>query len=218
MQGEVRVVDHVPSAFRDVVVERVRSSIALSGGDTARRCYELLAVAPVAWSGVDVFMSDERWVPVSDPESNEGMARIAFLDQVEPKAIHSMYRNGMTFEEAAVAYDVLVRSRPPIDLVHLGLGPDGHTASLFPGSRALDVEDRFVIATGDDLHPHPRITFTYPGIAHSHLVVFTVEGESKREAFGRLRAGEDLPAARVRSEEVLWLVDHAAYGPSDGSA
>ncbi|MDQ1521252.1 MAG: 6-phosphogluconolactonase [Actinomycetota bacterium] len=212
LNGELQVVDDVPSAFRDVVVERVRSSIALSGGDTARRCYELLAVAPVEWPNVEVFMSDERWVPVSDPESNEGMARIAFLDQVEPKAVHSMYRNGMTIEEAAVAYDVFLRSRPRLDLVHLGLGPDGHTASLFPGSPALDVQDRFVIATGDDAHPHPRITFTYPGIAHSHLVVFTVAGEDKHEAFNRVRAGEDLPAARVRSEQVLWLVDHAAHG------
>jgi 6-phosphogluconolactonase len=212
LNGELRVVDDVPSAFRDVVVERVRSSIALSGGGTARRCYELLAVAPVEWPNVEVFMSDERWVPVSDPDSNEGMARIVLLDQVQPKAVHSMYRSGMTIEEAAVAYDVLVRSRPPIDVVHLGLGPDGHTASLFPGSPALAVQDRFVVATGDDAHPYPRITFTYPGIAHSHLVVFTVAGESKREAFYRLRAGEDLPAARVRSEQVLWLVDHAAHG------
>jgi 6-phosphogluconolactonase len=212
MYGEVRLVDDVPSAFRDVVAERVRSSIALSGGDTARRCYELLAVAPVEWPDVEVFMSDERWVPISDPESNEGMARTAFLDQVQPRAVHSMYRNGMTIEEAAVAYDVLVRSRPPIDLVHLGLGPDGHTASLFPGSPALDVQDRFVVATGDDAHPYPRLTFTFPGIAHSHLVVFTVAGEDKREAFNRVRAGEDLPAARVRSEQVLWLVDHAAHG------
>ena len=144
-------------------------------------------------------MSDERWVPVSDPDSNEGMARTAFLDQVEPRAIHSMYRTGMTIEEAAVAYDVLVRSRPPLDVVHLGLGPDGHTASLFPGSPALEERDRFVIATGYELHPHPRVTFTFPGIAHSHLVVFTVEGEGKREALDRLRSGEDLPAASVRS-------------------
>jgi 6-phosphogluconolactonase len=218
MYGEVRLVDDVPSAFRDVVVERVRSSIALSGGGTARRCYELLAVAPVKWPDVEVFMSDERWVPISHPESNEGMARTAFLDQVQPKAVHSMYRSGMTIEEAAVAYDVLVRSRPPIELVHLGLGPDGHTASLFPGSPALDVQDRFVVDTGDDAHPYPRVTFTFPGIAHSHLVVFTVAGVDKREAFNRVRAGEDVPAARVRSEQVLWLVDHAAYGEPDGSA
>src|SRR4051794_6225264 len=94
--GEVRVVDHVPTAFRDIVVDEVRTTIALSGGDTARRCYELLAVAPVDWSTVEVFLSDERYVPISDPESNEGMARFAFLDQVHPALIHSMYRPGLS--------------------------------------------------------------------------------------------------------------------------
>jgi len=213
MEGKVQVVDDVAAAFRDVVVAEVRASIALSGGDTARRCYELLAVAPVQWGDVEVFFGDERWVPVSDPESNEGMARVAFLDQVQPRAVHSMYEAGRTIEEAADAYDALVRDRPPIDLVHLGLGPDAHTASLFPKTKdALNVTDRFVIPNGDDEHPYPRLTFTFPGIAHSHLVVFTVAGEDKREAFARVRAGDDVPAARVRGERVLWLVDPAARG------
>ena len=101
----------------------------------------------------------------------------------------------------------------PIDLVHLGLGPDGHTASLFPGSPTLDVTDRFVVTAGDELHPHPRLTFTYPAIARSPLVVFTVAGAEKRDAFARVRAGdESLPATRVRAEKVIWLADAAALG------
>jgi 6-phosphogluconolactonase len=212
LNGELQVVENVPSAFAALVAQLRPASIALSGGDTARRCYELLAVADVDWGAVEVFMSDERWVPVSDPESNEGMCRIAFLDQVQPKAVHPMYRPDLTIEEAAAEYDDLVRSVPPIDIVHLGLGPDGHTASLFPGTAALDVRDRFVVPNGDDLHPFPRLTFTYPAIARSRVAVFTVEGESKREAFARVRAGEDVPAAHVTAERVIWLVDPAAHG------
>jgi 6-phosphogluconolactonase len=212
LPGELRVVDHVPQAFSELVTREAPGSIALSGGDTARVCYELLAVADVDWGSVDVFFSDERWVPVSDPDSNEGMARRAFLDAVTPREIHSMRHAGPTIEEAASAYDELVRNSPPIDLVHLGLGPDGHTASLFPGTAALEIRDRFVVPNGDDLHPHPRITFTFPGIARSALVVVTVAGEEKRDALRRIRAGEDLPAARIRAPRVVWLADPAAAG------
>jgi 6-phosphogluconolactonase len=212
LYGELQVVEHVPSAFYDFVVRVAPRSLAISGGTTARQCYEPLAVAPLPWSEVDVFVGDERWVPPSDPESNEGMARIAFLDQVAPRAVHPMYRSGMTIDDAAREYDELVRAAPPIGLVHLGLGPDGHTASLFPGSPSLDESERFVLATGDDLHPYPRLTLTYPGIAHSEVVVFTVAGDDKREAFQRVVAGDDVPAARVRAPRVVWLVDRAAHG------
>jgi 6-phosphogluconolactonase len=212
LYGELQVVEHVPGAFYDLVVQVAPRSLAISGGTTARQCYELLAVAPLPWSDVDIYVGDERWVPPSDPESNEGMARTAFIDQVHPRAVHPMYQSGMTIDDAARAYDDVVRAAPPIGLVHLGLGPDGHTASLFPGSPALGEQERYVLATGDDLHPHPRVTLTYPGIAHSELVVFTVAGEDKREAYQRVAAGDDLPATYVRAPRVVWLVDHAAHG------
>jgi 6-phosphogluconolactonase len=109
----------------------------------------------------------------------------------------------------ADAYDALVRSVPPIDLVHLGVGPDGHTASLFPGAPQLDEAERFVVDAGDDAHPHPRITFTFPAIARSQLAVVTVAGEEKRDAWRRLQRGEDLPASRIRATRVIWLVDPA---------
>jgi 6-phosphogluconolactonase len=212
LPGELRVVDHVAQAFAALVADEAPASIALSGGATARQCYELLAVADVDWGAVTILFGDERWVPVGDPDSNEGMARFAFVDQVLPREVHSMRHAGDTTEEAADAYDRLVRDFGAIDLVHLGLGPDGHTASLFPGSPALDERERMVVATGDDLHPHPRLTFTFPAIARARVVVFTVAGEEKREALARVKAGDDLPAARVRAERVLWLVDDAANG------
>ena len=99
-------------------------------------------------------------------------------------AVHSMTgaAPGGDLEATAAAYDAALRSRPPLDLVHLGLGPDGHTASLFPGSATLDVTDRWVVAAGDAEHPHPRLTFTYPAIASARTVVVTVAGADKRDA------------------------------------
>jgi 6-phosphogluconolactonase len=184
----------------------------LSGGSTARQCYELLAVADIDWGRVEFFFGDERWVPVDDPDSNEGMARRTFIDRASPAAVHSMRGAGRTIEDAADSYDGLLQEHLAVELVHLGLGPDGHTTSLFPGSPALQERERFVVATGDDLHPHPRLTWTFPALNRSPLVVFTVAGEEKREALMRVKAGDDLPAARVTADRVIWLVDDAANG------
>lgn len=216
LPGELRVVDHVPAAFEELVVDEAPDSIALSGGTTARQCYELLAVAAVEWADVDVFFGDERWVPIGDPDSNEGMARTAFLDTVIPGAVHSLRHAAETIDEAAANYDALLREFGSLDLVHLGLGPDGHTASLFPGTPALEEKERLVVPNGDELHPHPRLTFTYPAIARARLVVFTVAGPDKRDALDRIKADVPpkalLPAARVTADRVLWLVDPAANG------
>lgn len=209
--GEVRVVEDVGVAFAELAVAEGPATLALSGGGTARRCYQALATTPgVAWSGTQVLFGDERWVPVDHPDSNEGMARQALLDRVAPGRVHSLREAGGTPEAAAAAYDALVGSVGRLDLVHLGLGEDGHTASLFPGSPALAVDDRLVVATGDDAHAHPRVTFTLPAIGRADLVVVTVSGEAKAEAWRRLCADDDVPAARVRGGRVVWLVDPAA--------
>ena len=189
--------ENVPTAFAAMVVDTAPQSIALSGGELAQQCYESLAQTPFDWSGVDVFFGDERKVPLDHPDSNGGMARRVLLNHVRPRSVH--------FMRDADEYDALIASSPPIDLVHLGMGPDGHTASLFPGSPALDVQDRFVVETGDDLHPHPRLTFTFPAIARARFVIVTV-GEEKRATLEKVRAGEDLPATRIRAERVVWLV------------
>jgi 6-phosphogluconolactonase len=197
----MRVVDDVPAAFADVVVEEAPESIALSGGALAQRCYAALAERDVDWRGVTVLFGDERAVPVDHPDSNEGMARRTLLDHAKPAAVHSMAGLG------ADGYDALVRSMPPIELVHLGVGADGHTASLFPGAPQLEVTDRFVVDAGDEAHPHPRITFTFAAIARAQLAVVTVAGDAKREAWRRLCAGDDLPAQHIRATRVVWLVD-----------
>ena len=172
LRGDLRVVDHVPQAFAAFVAEEAPASIALSGGTTARECYGLLAAADVDWTEVEIFFGDERWVPVDDPDSNEGMARHAFVDRVLPAAVYSMRGAGETIEEAADAYDGLLREHAPVELVHLGLGPDGHTASLFPGSPALEEHERLIVATGDDL-PAARV-------AAAHVVWFVDEAANGR--------------------------------------
>jgi 6-phosphogluconolactonase len=212
-RGEIREADDVAEAFGDLVAQRKPPSIALSGGSTAEEAYAALATRGLDWSDTEVFIGDERFVPVDDPDSNEGMIRRVLFSDAQPKALHSMAGAGATVEAAAEAYDAVVRASDPIELVHLGLGPDGHTASLFPGAATLVITDRLVVSAGDELHPHPRLTFTYPAIARSPLVVFTIAGEAKREAFARVRAGDEaMPAARVTADEIIWLVDKPALG------
>ena len=209
--GTVQIVDSVPLAFARLLTQEHPKSIALSGGETAEECYAAVRATNPDWSNIDVYFGDERFVESSDPDSNEGMARRVLLDAVRPRAIHPMYQP-VEIDEAARRYDALVSAARPIDFVHLGLGPDGHTASLFPGSSTLDESKRLVVPAGDDDHPRPRLTFTYPAIERARFVVVTVAGEEKRDAVERIRSGEDLPAARIRSERVLWLGDRAALG------
>jgi 6-phosphogluconolactonase len=209
--GVVRVVPDVPQAFADLVVAESPRTLVLSGGGTAEAAYRALAAADgLHWPAVTVLFGDERFVPVDDPASNEGMARRALLDHVEPAAVHSLATAAADLDGAASAYSALVAGLAPLDLVHLGLGEDGHTASLFPGSPALDEHLALVVATGDDQHPHPRLTLTYPGIATAQLAVVTVAGAEKAEAWARLCAGEDLPASHLGAGRVVWLVDPAA--------
>lgn len=216
LQGELRIVDDVAAAFCDAVAAAWESrtgdlfTIALSGGGTARRCYEALAAragSPVDWSEVRVVWGDERCVPLDHEDSNHRLAQEALLRTVGPVAeIHPMQC------EVADEYDALI-ARLDIDLIHLGLGPDAHTASLFPASPALDAPaDRHVVPNEDPLgtNPLPRLTFTTTAIAAGRTVVVTVEGEDKRPALDRVRAGEDVPAARIDRPGVVWLTDRAA--------
>jgi 6-phosphogluconolactonase len=222
VNGTVRLVGSVPDAFAALVTEEIVASadgcrLFLSGGGTAQACYQALAARDgVDWSGVDVYLGDERCVPPDDPDSNHRMIVSTLLDAVGPvRSEHPMYGGGPP-DDAAAAYQELVATLPDLGLVHLGLGPDGHTASLFPGSAALDITEpaRTVVANRDPngVNPHDRITLTYGGIARAGRVVLTVSGASKRDAFTRIAAGEDLPAGRVHSRDILWLVDSDALG------
>jgi 6-phosphogluconolactonase len=232
VNGKIRVVDSVPEAFAQLVAETINArpsgdgfSLFLSGGSTAEECYGQLAAltgngatAPVVvdWSSVDVYLGDERCVPIDDKDSNYKMISEVLLSKVGPvRSDLPMYRSGQP-DVAAAAYQRAVEPLGPLDLIHLGVGPDGHTASLFPGSVALGIDDPavLVVANSDPNgnNPHDRITLTRPGIARGRLVVFTVSGQAKGEAFRRILAGEDLPASRVTADQVVWLVDQAAVG------
>lgn len=218
LPGEVEVVDDVPAAFARKVIESFRArggdpfSFALSGGDTARRCYECLAnqgATAIDWWKVDVYWGDERCVPHDHPDSNYYLAREALLDRVgAANATHLM-----RCTDGPDDYQLRLGALGRLDLVHLGLGPDGHTASLFPESAALDADPgRLVVMNDDPLghNPYTRMTLTFSGIERGRTVLVTVEGESKADAVGRIARGDDLPAARVRAERVVWLLDHAA--------
>lgn len=222
MNGRIERVQSVPDAFSRLVLARLAEatddgfSLFLSGGETAQECYAQLAGvgAAVDWGNVDVFLGDERCVPPDDRDSNLAMISETLLDRIPPvRSVHPMYRSGAP-EAAAADYQRELERLARFDLVHLGLGPDGHCASLFPGSAALAIDDpaQLVSANRDPLanNPHDRITMTLPAISRAVSVVFTVSGGSKRDAFARLVAGDDLPAGRVRAHEVVWLVDAEA--------
>lgn len=211
------VVPDVPGAFAERVIDSFGAraeetfSIALSGGDTARRCYERLAAdgeTRIDWWKVDVYWGDERCVPHDHEDSNYLLAREALLDRVgAANATHLMRCAEVD------AYQLRVGDLGRFDLVHLGLGPDGHTASLFAGSPALEADPGRYVALNEDpsgRNPYPRMTLTLAGIARARLVVVTVEGEAKAEALAAVARGDDVPAARIDAERVVWLVDEPA--------
>ncbi len=193
--------------------ERDDFSIALSGGETARHCYERLADDAgdrIDWWNVDVYWGDERCVPNDSPDSNERLAREALLERVG--GAHTVHP--MRCEDGPDRYQLLIGEIGRLDVIHLGVGPDGHTASLFPRSPALDADPGRLVTTNVDAggrNPFPRMTLTLSGIARGRLVIFTVAGQSKRDAMRQVVDGADLPAARVRADRVVWLVDHEAY-------
>jgi 6-phosphogluconolactonase len=216
----VDVVDDVAEAFAETVLTAYagrtgpRFVLVLSGGPTARRCYERLArrgEGRIDWALVDIYMGDERCVAPDDPDANQQLVREALIDAV---GVVGSFRP-MSCEEGPEAYERVVADVVSFDVVHLGFGPDGHTASLFPGSAALGAPPGTLVVRSvdpNDLNPHARMTLTLEALARAQLVVFTVSGESKRDALAAVSSGADLPAARVRAHQVVWLVDREAAG------
>lgn len=203
-----------------------RFDVLLSGGETPRRCYSLLAEEPlrdaVPWPFVHIFWGDERWVPHDDPRSNFGMSREALLDRLPlgEGQIHPVpYQKSP--EASAASYEAILRrhfgdARPRFDLALLGLGEDGHTASLFPGSPVLDEQSRLVSAvspSGQELH---RVTVTVPVLNDASVVAFLVSGSAKAAALKAVLEGarepRRLPAQLIQPSRgrLLWLVDRAA--------
>ncbi len=207
------------------VQARGRFSVVLSGGATPRRTYELLAQPPfrdrVTWSRIHVFWGDERCVPLDDPRSNAGMAREALLKRVPiPQVqIHPMLC-GPSPEAAALAYEEALRSwfagPPRFDLIFLGLGVDGHTASLFPGEARLLEGERWVAAVHPPGRDLPRITLTPVIINQAEVVAFLVAGADKAAILKETLQGPGeprrLPAQLIKplTGEIYWLVDQSA--------
>ena len=212
------MVDDLPGAFAAQVIEAYEGrpddlfSFALSGGSTARPCYERLAAESadvIDWFSVNIYWGDERCVPADDPDSNQLLGRQALLERVG--AANAVYP--MVCDEGPDAYQLRLGEIGKLDVIHLGMGPDGHTASLFPNSPALDADPGQLVARNEDSsgrNKHARLTLTFSGIARSRLVVFTVAGASKRDALKAVMDGEDLPAGRVTADRVVWLVDRDA--------
>jgi 6-phosphogluconolactonase len=209
---------------RAAVAARGRFVAAVSGGHTPWKMLRFLADQDVPWQAVHVLQIDERVAPAGDPDRNLTHLRDSLLAHVPlpPGQLHAMPVEEADLDAAAGAYAAVLRTvagTPPVlDLVHLGLGPDGHTASLVPGDPVLNVTDRDVAPTGV-YQGHRRMTLTYPVLNRARRVLWLVTGAGKAEMLPRLRAGDPgIPAGRVRADAAVVLADQAAaarLGPGD---
>jgi len=215
-----RTAQAIGTALDLVLAERDRAQIALAGGETPKAAYRLLGQQHLPWDRVDVLLGDERWVPADDPSSNARMVRETLMAEGPgcQACLHAMPTALATPEQGAEAYaDVLQKlcgTTPPVlDLVLLGLGDDGHTASLFPGTAAPSVVDRAVtLGEGKGL---PRVTLTAPTLSAARQVLFLVSGAGKVQALQRLldpqESPERTPAKLVQPSTEVWvLADRAA--------
>jgi 6-phosphogluconolactonase len=205
------------------VAERGRCSLALSGGSTPKPLYEALAAQPLPWEQIHLFWGDERYVPPTHPDSNLLMTREAWIDRIAiPDAnLHPVPTLAEDPAQDAQAYEAELRrffvgeEWPSFDLILLGMGDDGHTASLFPHTEALKICDRLVTVGNKD--GQPRLTFTVPLINQARTVIFLVSGENKRPALAEIFApigdAESYPSRLIQPQgELWWLLDEAAGG------
>jgi 6-phosphogluconolactonase len=203
---------------RAAIAARGRFALAVSGGHTPWIMLRALAGEDTPWAGVHVFQVDERVAPAGHPDRNLTHLRESLLQHapLRPEQIHAMPVESPDLQAAATQYALALReiagSPPVLDLVHLGLGPDGHTASLVPGDAVLDVTDEDVALTGV-YQGRRRMTLTYPMLNRARRVLWVVTGGEKVEMLARLRDGDaSIPAGRVRREQALVLADRAAAG------
>jgi 6-phosphogluconolactonase len=234
-QRQVIVVADPPAlakAAADRILARIaanpgRIAICLTGGSSPKKLYELLGTeayrSHIPWDRTHWFIGDERFVPASDPRNNMAMARGIFLDRLAPAShIHPIPTDNSP-DESAERYQRELRSfygadrldpgRSLFDVVLMGVGPDGHTASIFPDYPALAETERWVVGVPQaHVEPFvPRVTLTLPALASCREMLFEVAGSDKRAILTRVLDGENLPAARARSiAETVWLVDAAA--------
>ena len=214
----MRAAERIAQAARNAVAERGRCALAFSGGTTPWLAVRALGEEDVPWERVHLFQVDERDAPAGDPERNFSHLKESLIDRIPIPAVnvHPMPVEEEDLEAGARRYEAILRgiagTPPVLDLVQLGLGEDGHTASLFPGDVALQVIDADVAVGG--LHKgRRRMTLTFPAIDRARCILWLVTGAGKSDALRRLRAGDrSIPAGRVRSDRAILLADTAAAG------
>jgi 6-phosphogluconolactonase len=218
-----RALGEATSCIMQAISERGQAAIALSGGSTPKPLYEAFAQQALPWEKIHIFWGDERYVPADHPDSNQRMARLAWLDQIEIPAanIHPMptgannpEADAQTYEqELSQFFQTAPGTFPAFDLILLGLGDDGHTASLFPHTEALQICDRLI--TVGNKNGEPRLTFTIPLINQARSVMFLVAGASKQaalaEIFAPIANANQYPARFIQPQgDLIWLLDQAA--------
>lgn len=228
-----RSLELILSKVETAIHERGRFTIALSGGSTPKPLYEAMANQQLPWDKIHVFWGDERYVSSDHPDSNELMARRAWLDRVDIPAanIHATPTSEGDPAVSAAKYEKHLQEFfqttpgefPSLDVILLGMGDDAHTASLFPHTEALKVRDRLITVGNKDANP--RITFTYPFINAARCVMFVVAGANKRPALAQVFAPNEVdnftyPSRLIQPQgELWWLLDGAAGQelPSEGA-
>ena len=227
MNGELRIVSDVPSAFARLVSDSFSAScslsadapfrIAASGGSSGAACFRALSRADLDFSKVELYFVDERCVEVDSPDSNQfaiGQALGEHRDR-----LRGFFP--MSCAEGPKPYADRLQMAGRLDIVQLGLGPDGHTASMFPGSVDLELPSEQLTATTTDpsgKNAHERMTLTYSGIALGEVVVICVIGEARAPVVRAIVDGENYPASRVTAAKLIWLIDDAAASLLEGEA
>lgn len=206
-----RAAELIAAAGAEAAAARGPFGLALSGGRTPWAMLAILGeLAQMPWANTELFQVDER---IASPGSEDRNLThmVLGLSMDHQSALRPMPVTQRDLDAAAREYESSLPER--LDLVHLGLGPDGHTASLVPGDPVLEVSDRRVALTGGEYQGHPRMTLTYPAIDEARQILWLVTGPSKREPLAKLLAGEDsIPAGRVRNENMTIVADEAAAG------
>lgn len=213
-----RSAERIAQVSRDSVTSRGRCALAFSGGATPWGTFRALAGEDVPWDRVHLFQVDERIAPPGDPERNDTHLKESLIDRIAipPENVHLMPVDGADLDEGTRRYEAILRriagTPPVLDLVQLGLGEDGHTASLFPGDAALEVVDADVAVTGTH-KGYRRMTLTFPAIARARHLLWLVTGTGKAGAVRRLFAGDrSIPAGRIRHDRAILIADTAAMG------
>jgi 6-phosphogluconolactonase len=213
-----KAAEFIAGEARAAVAARGLFSFAVSGGHTPWAMLRLLATEDVPWKGVHLFQVDERVAPAGAKDRNLTHLKESLLGQAKLIAgqVHAMPVEDADLPLAAARYarelESVAGSPPVVDLVHLGLGPDGHTASLVPGDKSLEVTTTDVTLSGP-YQGHLRMTLTYPVLDRARTILWLVTGPDKVSMFARLKAGDrSIPAGRVRSDRAIVLADAAAAG------